>query len=115
MTDQADDTPLRPCPFCGGDVTLVPRDKLHVFKCPDGSPCLGVGFATYAKSDQLESAIAAWNTRADEAAKWKAMAGKLAELVRRATYNTDPLYITWHSLAAEALREYKEARDGGTS
>lgn len=60
---------LEPCPFCGEDVTIEQRDKLFVFKCPDHSPCIGVGFATYGVSDLKKCAIDAWNNRTPPLAK----------------------------------------------
>lgn len=61
------DVELKPCPFCGEPVTLVEKDSgLLVFKCPDTSPCVGSGLGSFGRSEQRDTAIAAWNRR-DEA------------------------------------------------
>lgn len=60
---------LKPCPFCG--MTPVFQD----FKdgnaigcvCPEGSPCRGSKLFLCFDTNSRESAIAAWNTRADAA------------------------------------------------
>lgn len=68
MSEPVEDVPVTvaplPCPFCGHEVTLVERESLFVFSCPDHSPCIGSGMATYGKIDQRTEAVTAWNTRA---------------------------------------------------
>lgn len=67
---------LKPCPFCGGAVEIVRKDKIGVLRCAEASPCMGSGLGNFFKLDQEAEAIAAWNTRALEAtqslADWKA-------------------------------------------
>lgn len=57
---------LKPCPNCGCDVTLVERGNLLVFLCPPESPCIGSGLGTYGMASKRESAIEAFNRRADQ-------------------------------------------------
>lgn len=62
------DTPtLKPCPFCGSEVTIEDRGDgdLFVILCPEGSPCIGSGFANYGLRSKKAEAITAWNTRPD--------------------------------------------------
>lgn len=55
---------LRPCPFCGGPVTIEDRgDNLLAFLCEPTSPCIGSGFGQYAMAEKRDSAIATWNRR----------------------------------------------------
>lgn len=57
--------PLKPCPLCGGPVTLEERgERLVVIKCQEGSPCIGSGVGQYIDAEKRESAIRMWNTRA---------------------------------------------------
>jgi len=92
------------CPFCGEHVKIVERDKLFVFRCPDTSPCIGSGMATYGKLDQRETAIAAWNTRtqAPEAIRAAALeeAAKVAETRFK---NSAPAYGEVIAAAIRAL------------
>lgn len=64
---------LKPCPFCGGEVTLEPSknapETLFVFTCPPDSSCRNSGLGCYAIEGQLSDAITAWNTRAAHVVK----------------------------------------------
>lgn len=53
---------LLPCPFCGGEAELAEQGPFTVARCADGW-CIGGGVsATYTDP---ESAVKAWNTRAE--------------------------------------------------
>ena len=54
---------LKPCPFCGGDVSLVEKGNLLVFLCEPSSPCIGSGLGNYGMASKRETAIETWNTR----------------------------------------------------
>ena len=62
------DEKLKPCPFCGGEVTISPgRSDLRWLLCSKGSACAGSGLHTVFTEAGQETAIAAWNRRAGEA------------------------------------------------
>lgn len=58
---------LKPCPFCGGEVTLDYKDGSNVVGvvCPKESPCNGTGLlvALGDRGNGIDKAIKAWNTR----------------------------------------------------
>ena len=65
------DNKLKPCPFCGGEAMI---DDLSASYRPDAEPWWGVGcdnndcpIEVWATSSDRERAIAAWNTRINEA------------------------------------------------
>jgi hypothetical protein len=61
---------LKPCPFCGGNVTLTTggkSDGLLTFVCDEGSTCRGSKIFTGTLVEDRETAITAWNTRAPSA------------------------------------------------
>ena len=119
---------LKPCPFCGGSVSIGISDEgtTGAIECAKGSSCIGSGLLIgFMKADQ-ETAIAAWNTRAiDPAADrieqllesiknlshlWATAAvnrevseGKLAECLEQ-----NALLEARLSKAVEALREMLE-------
>ena len=63
ITDMID---LKPCPFCGDDVTveISENGKAGAFVCGAGSACIGTGLLIGFVPENRASAIAAWNTRA---------------------------------------------------
>lgn len=63
------DYDLKPCLFCGHEIALSTRRKLVAFVCsgPDET-CAGSGLMTCCTTEQLETAVAAWNRRAEDRA-----------------------------------------------
>lgn len=55
---------LKPCPFCGSEVSIEHDDGLSFFRCAAGSTCAGSGLIAFCATEQAVTAIAAWNTRA---------------------------------------------------
>ena len=57
---------LKPCPFCGSDVTIEVSEngKAGAFVCTSGSVCIGSGLLIGFVPENRDSSIAAWNTRA---------------------------------------------------
>lgn len=58
---------LKPCPFCGREVTLKPgkeKARIRFIKCPDDSPCRFTGLVQAIDAERLDEGIAAWNRRA---------------------------------------------------
>lgn len=60
---------LLPCPFCGMQPVFDdPRDGNPIGAvCPEGSPCRGSRLFVCFDTDSRETAIRAWNTRAQSA------------------------------------------------
>jgi ssDNA-binding Zn-finger/Zn-ribbon topoisomerase 1 len=56
---------LKPCPFCGGAITLDYRasGRLVAFLCGEASTCRGSGLGQYAAAESLETAVDCWNRR----------------------------------------------------
>ena len=57
---------LKPCPFCGSNVTIEVSEngKAGAFVCTSGSLCIGSGLLIGFVPEDRDSSIAAWNTRA---------------------------------------------------
>ena len=75
---------LKPCPFCGGEVSLSEAEGMLGITCDEDSSCLGSGLLMVFPVEQRESAITAWNTRAT-------IARLTAENERLKTVNSDLL------------------------
>jgi len=58
---------VKPCPFCGSNVVIDVSDDLTTgaFVCDQKSTCIESGLLTGFNMAFKDSAIAAWNTRAD--------------------------------------------------
>jgi hypothetical protein len=55
---------LKPCPFCGSEVTIKRETHIGWIKCTNPhSICIGSGLGFAFISGDEETAIAAWNTR----------------------------------------------------
>ena len=87
MTDEA----LKPCPFCGGSVTIddCGEGDLFVFLCQEGSSCIGSGFANYGLRSKKAKAITAWNTRAD-GDRIEALQAEVERLKDQLSVETEP-------------------------
>jgi Lar family restriction alleviation protein len=59
---------LKNCPFCGGEVKLQEDMEVCGFVCPKDSSCHKSGLVTAFNTSDKETAIAAWNRRAESAA-----------------------------------------------
>ncbi|MBV6140022.1 Lar family restriction alleviation protein [Pseudomonas aeruginosa] len=55
---------LKPCPFCGSPAIAVDDDGLTFVRCQPGSGCKGTGLISFWQTENSDTAIAAWNTRA---------------------------------------------------
>ena len=78
---------LKPCPFCGSDVTLETggeTDGLLKFVCAEGSACRGGRVFTCCLAEDWGTAIATWNTRTPSEAVLVEALAKLADLSDRA-------------------------------
>ncbi|EIU1446615.1 Lar family restriction alleviation protein [Pseudomonas aeruginosa] len=70
---------LKPCPFCGSPAIAVDDDGLTFVRCQPGSGCKGTGLISFWQTENSDTAIAAWNTRAlpaDQVGVWGAMEPK---------------------------------------
>lgn len=54
-----------PCPHCGMKVIIKPSPDGILFVCPPDSPCRGSGLFNAALAGTENTAIAAWNRRAN--------------------------------------------------
>lgn len=55
---------MKPCPFCGASVTLKDIDGLTFIVCDGWAECRGSGLRSFYLSEEFESALATWNSRA---------------------------------------------------
>ena len=56
---------LKPCPFCGSAVTLQEEQGVIGFQCMIGTGCAKSGLVTAFDARDKDTAIPAWNRRAD--------------------------------------------------
>jgi Lar family restriction alleviation protein len=96
---------LKPCPFCGGSVSIGISDEgtTGAIECAKGSSCIGSGLLIgFMKSDQ-ETAISAWNSRAvDPAAIREAALREAAEALSN---------LADHALTALAYEHAQACRE----
>ena len=71
MTEESEIIELKPCPWCGGNVTIIYRsasDMFHIYHCDESGKCDIVGPFKIHKSRAatLEKAAEIWNRRTND-------------------------------------------------